>query len=332
MMLVVIVGFVFIGWYLLQNEQRVMPFYKVFEFFTGGFIGLISSDLSFSDAGLLMSVDSVERGIVVPELLFPFLISFIPLLYIYVKKYMLNLLILILLFFFYIVRSAFITILFFSEASKDYQVLLNLLDTIRYIPFYLIILYVVLNNSFLKSAYQKIKVKFDEVLSFDINILILLLMLNSVPRVIITFINPEILNTISNFILQISQNTFSLFGVETFVNNSTILVAENWIYLGHGCLGLGLLTMVIVLILATKSPIINKLSFIFLLFPVQIILNSLRVDLLIIYYHKHWDLTIQPMDMHDYSNVFIYSLGFGMFLLYYFWYQEVKFGQKSTIK
>ena len=92
------------------------------------------------------------------------------------------------------------------------------------------------------------------------------------------------------------------------------------------------MTMVIVLIAATKSPVINKLTFIIILLPVQIIFNSFRIDLLVIYYYNNWDLTIQSMDMHDYSNVFIYSLGFAMFLLYYFWYQEVKFGQKSTIK
>lgn len=330
-MLICIVGLVFFSWYQFQNSLIIRFIYELFELLAGQYVNLLSTDLMYQNSILMLNGIAINKEIIIPEFTFPFLMSLIPVLYIYVRKNFLNLVVFVAVLLYFIVRAALITILFFSETSKEYQVLLNILDTIRYIPFYLIALYIVFNNQFFMIYYLRIKDKFDDVIQFDINIVVILLIMNSLPRILITFTFPELLDFVTRLILNISENTFNLFGINTIVDNKTIIIAENWIYLGHGCLGLGLMTMVIVLIAATKSPIINKLTFIFFLLPVQIIFNSIRIDLLLIYYYNNWDLTIKPMDMHDYSNVLIYSLGFGMFLLYYFWYQELKIFRKSNI-
>lgn len=311
-------------WYTYNDSSIIQSIIFMFYYLTGVVVNLLSADIVYENSTLFIENSSISKTLIFSELIIPTIICLISVLFVYVRKFILNILVLFGIVFFLIVRAALITILFFSEASKEYQVLLNILDTIRYIPFYLIALYIVFNNQFFKIYYLRIKEKFNEVLQFDINIVIILLIMNSLPRILITFTYPEILDYVTIVILNISHFTLNLFGVETYINYKTIYIAENWIYLGHGCLGLGLMTMVIVLIAATKSPVINKLTFIIILLPVQIIFNSFRIDLLVIYYYNNWDLTIQSMDMHDYSNVFIYSLGFAMFLLYYFWYQEVK--------
>lgn len=323
--LIGIVCLISISWLMFQNGLIFNTILNYLESFTGQIVNLVSSDLTFKNSTLFLNEIPLNKKLVFPHLTIPLIFSLIPLLYIYVPKLVLNFIVLSSTIIYFIVRSAFVTILFYSEASKEFNVLLSILDTIRYLPFYLIALYIILNNEFLKSYYLNLKRKFDEVLQFDINVVIILLIFNSIPRIFITFAYPEILDSITVVILNLSHFTINLFGVDTYVNYKTIYLAENWIYLGHGCLGLGLLTMVIVLISATKSRLINKLTFIFLLLPVQLVFNSLRIDLLVIYYYNNWDLTIKPTDMHDYSNVFIYSLGFGMFLMYYFWYQDVKF-------
>lgn len=331
-LLICIVGLIFFCWQKYHNSALIQSMINLFEFSSGKLINYMGTDLIYQNSQLLSLNTATVKVLIIPELTFPFLISLFPLLYLYVRKYLLNFFVLISVVIYFIVRSAFITILFFAEKATDYQVLLNLLDSVRYIPFYLIIIYIIVNNPTLNSYYNKIKQRFDDILIFDINIVILLLILNSTPRILITLIYPELLDKLSHLILVISNFTFNTLGIETVVQSSTIHINENWIYLGHGCLGLGLLTMVIILIASTKTRILNKFIFISLLLPVQLILNSLRIDLLVIYYYYNWDLAIKPIDMHDYSNVFIYSLGFAMFLLYFFWFQDVKFGIKSTIK
>jgi len=315
---------IFYGWYGFQNYEFIASVSNIFNNSVGSIINLLGTDLRFQNSTLILNGLAIDKKLIVSGLTFPILFSLIPLLYLYVKKYFANFLIICLTTIYFISRAAFITILFYSDVNKNLHVLLSLLDTMEFIPFYLIVFYIIKNNSYIESYYLKLKKRADAVLQFDINIVIILLILSSLPRIIITFVYPEVLDAITVLILKISQTTFNLFGISTIIDFKTIYIANNGVYLGHGCLGIGLLTMILILISATKSRIENKLTFVALLLPLQLFFISIRIDLFLIYFYNNWNVYFHPMIMHDYSNLFIYALGFGMFLLYYFWYQDVK--------
>ena len=128
-------------WYTYNDSSIIQSIIFMFYYLTGVVVNLLSADIVYENSTLFIENSSISKTLIFSELIIPTIICLISVLFVYVRKFILNILVLFGIVFFLIVRSALITILFFSEASKEYQVLLSILDTIRYIPFYLIALY-----------------------------------------------------------------------------------------------------------------------------------------------------------------------------------------------
>jgi len=267
---------------------------------------------------------SITQKIVFPLYSFKVLLITLPLLLIVYKNVVSNFCFQIFVFLFFIFRSSFITLILLLHKNDIHAVLLVLLDNIRIFPYIILIIYIIRNSNLLQKTYSLINKRFELILSVSIIKLILILFIIApLPRVIITYLEVDILNWLSNFTLHISKIIMSIFNFQTKIIGNTISIDNYWIHLGHGCIGLGMITILYILIFSMKGIIINKIVYSIILFVVLTFFNALRINMLLLYFKLGWNHTISNANIHTYSNYFIYFIGFIVFIGYVFWFNEL---------
>jgi exosortase/archaeosortase family protein len=191
----------------------------------------------------------------------------------------------------------------------------------RSLLIYLLFVFKIRNNPTFLSFYRQINERMKSRLNYSIfTFLLVLIVLLPVSR----FFELIDLSWLTNTIIGISQAINSLMGYATQVYDRYIILGKNWVYLGDPCLGIGVLLIFSYLILSIKSRFINQVIYVFFGIIFMIIMNAVRVSYLLIHIYKtgYYDYETDP---HALSNYFFYSIVFILFLIYIYWFQDIKF-------
>ncbi|MDD3079958.1 MAG: hypothetical protein PHH37_12775 [Paludibacter sp.] len=228
-------------------------------------------------------------------------------------------------------RAAVIAFIKLPLAGTVHSILLSWLEPLIYFPMLVNVMFVVKNNKLLLTAYLYLTELFRNKINVSLaGIVLLLIVIPPLPRVIFYYIDIRILDEITSFILNGAMWLLGVFNYHAVVSDKFILLGRYWLSLEQPCLGLGVATIVILLILITKSKLKNKLIFVpfFLLF--FSFMNSVRLAFTLVYIKNTYEISglDKPM-IHNTITYFMYLVAFGLFLLYYFWFQDIDFSCKK---
>ncbi len=317
----------FIVWPFLLSTQIFIAFERIF-IDTVGFTTQLTGKLFEIDVKYKIETGQISHYNKYQNILFPFyslklFFSLLPLLLIVYERVFKNIWVVFTISFFFIIRSALIALVYLLFKNEKHIVLLVLLDNYRVLPFLFLIIYIKNNSVLLFDFYSIINNKFEDNSSFSIFKTILFLVIFSpLARVVLTYINVDVLNWITSLILNISKFNMSIFNYETQIVDSTIFIDNYYIHLGHGCIGLGLMSIIFILVICLKGSMLKKIIFTSLFIPFMLILNSLRINLLLIYYKYKWNTFILEDNMHSYSNYLIYTFVFFSFIFLVFYISD----------
>jgi exosortase/archaeosortase family protein len=124
---------------------------------------------------------------------------------------------------------------------------------------------------------------------------------------------------IVSFILLISKFFIGLTGKSAEVSGRFIHLENNWIDLEYPCIGLGVFTLVAVLIFATKGNFKFKMIYLSGFAFVYLIFNALRLAVLLIYINNTYhEIGLNKLELHDNATYFMYVVAFAGFMGYWF--------------
>ncbi len=284
-------------------------------------------------SGQLISSSQQVFSPVMPEsAYFYYFISFILLLAVPIRKLPSGILLVLSTGVFIVIRAALIT--YIRYQTEGHLILLSGLEPLIYFPFIVILWFVLTSNSFLAAFYQYLQKLFEPHLIISINkLVVLLLLLTPVPRIIMTYFNnASPMNALTKITLEISRFFLELLGYFPQIETKLISLNRFWIQLEHPCLGIGVFTIIAILICTTKSPFINKLLYIPLAFVAMTVINSIRLSLLLIYLQSGKDNMLDMLTLHDYATYFMYVVAFALFILYVYLIQDIKLSLAKKIK
>ena len=333
---------VFIGW---ESMSSTGLFVGVLDFLTNLIaksVILLSSALNvnveFNSTTQILSNGSVNQFIILPRgaYVYYFILCFLFLLVPF-NKYKTVLLLLLFNSAFLITRAIIINLIKLQIFPSIHNVLLVFIDPLIFIPLIVSLIFIFRENKLLRLLYDKINILFFPILNVSVSKLILLLViLTPLTRTVLSYINNyhAIMDNLVNYILRVSKYMISLFGYEATVHGKYIYLNQFWIRLENPCLGLGVFSIIIILILAIKSSMTNKAIYIPSFFIVYSFLNSVRLAVLLVYISnlKETNYLFNSVELHDKATYFMYGIAFFGFILYYYWFQDLKISKCSKDK
>lgn len=192
---------------------------------------------------------------------------------------------------------------------------------------FLLLIYKVELHPFLKS----IKTKINELLSHKVHLTfytIIFIVLSS--SLFIRFIDAYLFmgnflpdEFFTSLILYISNGILNLLGYDAYYVGKYLFLEKYWVMLGDACLGVGVMTVFIALMLIVKSKFLNKLIYLVLGLIVLFVMNGIRIAMLLLYLYINKGSYTLNMEVHDMSNYFFYLVVFFLFSGYLFWFQDV---------
>lgn len=188
------------------------------------------------------------------------------------------------------------------------------------------IAYTILRYSMLiHNLFSLVENKINEHLNISLILLIfLLLAVPSLTRVVITYLFPNFLKDLVYLILSGSNVILRVLGYNANISGKYIYLNDNWVGLEHTCLGLGVFTIVCIIVFSIKSGMMNKGIFIFLFFILYNLVNSFRLAMLLS--HLNQMLVIKKYDiqqLHSIVSLLMYLVAFLGIILFVFWFSEI---------
>jgi len=212
------------------------------------------------------------------------------------------------------------------------MILLLWIDPLIYIPMFLIILFVSNKNPIIRPLYNNICARFNPLLNVSFPILILLLLLvTPIPRIALNFLDRDIINGFTTMTLKISKIILSWFGYETVVATKFIFLGKFWLRLEQPCLGIGVVTIVWILICSVKGQWLNKSIFLTIFSLLFVFMNSIRLSALLIIIKNTCLTGLDKVKLHDNITYTMYLFAFVSFFVYYFWFQDIKWFFKGRM-
>ena len=331
MVFIVLILLLLGGWNHIVKTTFYNIFIENYSFVSGKLSVYLSQILSYPIAynpkqnTLIWVNNSIQQ--VIPGNLFLLIFSIMIILVTYSGNWFNNIVFLLLFTMFFLFRSSLINLMFLFFKGSKYAILVDILDTIRYLPVLFMFSYLIRKNSYFNTVNTYLNGLSSKNLIISLEkLLYILVLISSLPRIIITLLSDNILDIWASWTLLISRNILSLFDCHTTVISNVIRWGQNWILLGQGCLGIGMLSVIFIMIFSTRSKMQNKISFFFLAIPAYTLLNSLRIILLLFYFNKGWSNMLTAQEMHDNANILFYLIGFILFLIYFMWFQDIRLG------
>jgi len=271
-----------------------------------------------------LSLNDNVKSLVMPTEAYKFyVIGFILLLLVPIKEYKYSFLLLVSSLLFIALRAAFITII--QLIYPQDMILLLWIDPLIYIPMLVIILFVSNRNQIIKPLYDKICDLFSPLLYVSLPTLILVLLLvTPIPRVLLNYLDKGIIDGLTTVTLQISKIILGWFSCETVITSKFIFLGKFWLQLQQPCLGIGVATIVWIMICFTKSYWLNKLIFLIGFSLLFVIMNSIRLSVLLVIIKNSYLTGINKVELHDNITYFMYLFALLSFIVYYFWFQDTK--------
>ncbi len=146
----------------------------------------------------------------------------------------------------------------------------------------------------------------------------LLIVISPLPRVIFTYLHSDILPFIVNFILSVSKLFLGMLGRNAVIDGQLIYLESNWVDLEYPCIGIGVFTLVAVLIFSIRDKLSFKLIYLSAFALLYMIINGLRLGVLLLYIHNTYhEIGLDKLLLHNYATYFMYVMAFAGFALYW---------------
>ena len=226
----------------------------------------------------------------------------------------------------------------FTPASLS-SFLFTVIISLRYLTVYFVLKYKIGLHTVLTKYFDKIDVKVQS--TFHISFHKLLIIITLIPAIagffdwfLIADWNVFV-DAFSYLILWVSNAMLWLLGFgEAYIYDKYILLDNYWLYLGTNCLGVGLMVVFASLILAIRSPFVNRLVFIVLGFIILIGMNAARIVGILLYISQNKIPQHLIEDYHNMSNNLFYVITFIIIIFYInkFQYIELRFNKKLNEK
>lgn len=322
--LVVAIFVLMVGWNKISNSATYHSFNIAYSDFT---VKIITSIAAVSDHDIEYNAETqlLSSGTKFTKLRMPvesykyFVTGFILLLLVPIKHWISIMSAILFTLLFLALRAAIISYIFLFHYGTVHNVLLVWIDPVIFVPMLMLGLYIFQNAKFLSLIYKEVEKRFSEILNVSFStLLFLLIIIPPVPRVLLTYIHSDIMPGIVSFILSISQFFMLLIGKTSDVTGSLIICGRSCISLEYPCLGLGVFSLVSVLILAIKGNLKHKIVYLIAFAIVYILLNALRLSALLLYLHQtaKEDL-LDYVTLHDIVTYFMYIVAFAGFWVYW---------------
>jgi len=253
-----------------------------------------------------------------------YFIGFIMLTVVSVRQYRYLLLIIPAALLFVSLRAAVVTSIQFAFKNDIHQILLSFVDPLIYLPMLAMGLFILNNNPLIKPFYVKLRLKFNELLNVSLEMLMLLLILvTPLTRIIINYVDRGILDQLTTLTLRISQIILGWLNYTTVISANFMYLDKYGLRFEQPCMGLGVVTIVLILVSVVKGKWLNKFIFLTGFFIAFIIMNSLRLAGLLLLIKHFYSNGMDTVFLHDTITYAMYLFAFLSFLLYYFWFQDI---------
>jgi len=285
---------------------------------------LIGQHVTFEIRNFLLSFNGKFHPLTMPIAAYRFyFIGFILLLIVPFKEYKSSFLLIISSLLFIALRSAIISII--QLIYPQDMILLLWIDPLIYLPMFVIVLFVSKKNKIIKPLYDKTCTLFRPLLNVSFPALIFIFLLATpIPRVVLNYLDIGIIEGLTTMTLEISKVMLKWFGYETVLIANFLFLGKFWLQLEQPCLGIGVVTIVWIMVCFTNSYWLNKSLFLIVFSLLFVIMNSIRLSVLLLIIKQTYLTGINKVELHDNITYFTYLFAFISLLIYYFWFQDIK--------
>lgn len=315
----------FVGWDKIVKTETYHSFNTVYNDFTVKIVQNIGSIFDKkieyqTDTKILTSAGKTTKLIMPFDAYKYFFVGLVLLGLVPIKQWKCSLNAVLFVLLFVALRASAITYILLVYKNMLPNVLLVWIDPTIFIAMLVLGLYIVQHNNMLNKIYKTLNLRFLEILSTSLStLLILLILLPPLPRVLFTYIHSDIMPGIVSFILFFSKLFLGWMGKTVEVSGRIISFENNWIDLEYPCIGLGVFTLVAILIFAIKGNFKIKMIYLSGFVFVYLILNALRLSVLLLYINKTYhEIGLNKLELHDNATYFMYVVAFAGFMGYWF--------------
>lgn len=315
----------FVGWDKVLNSEAYQSFTEIYNNFTAkiatNFGSVLGIEIKYYAESSLISTDSHSTKLMMPVDGYKyFLIGFSFLVLVPLRNWNSTISIFIFILLFLALRAGFVTFMLLIYKNTIHNIILLWVDPTIFIAMLILGVYIVKHNLLLSHIYLNIEQQLSESLTISLsNLLFLLIVIPPLPRVIFTYIHSDIMPGIVSFILYISKFFIELTGKTAEVSGRFIHLDNNWIDLEYPCIGLGVFTLVAVLIFAIRGNFTKKILYLSNFAFIYLLLNALRLSVLLMYINKTYnEIGLNKVELHDNATYFMYVVAFAGFMGYWF--------------
>jgi exosortase/archaeosortase family protein len=314
----------FIGWNKIIRTETFHAFNTVYNEFT---VKIIQNIGSISDKNIeyhpilhTLTTDGKLTKLIMPIDAYKyFLAGFVLLGLVPIKQWKSSLNAIVFVLLFVALRAAIISYILLVYKNMLPNVMLVWLDPTIFIPMLVLSLYIVQHNNILNKLYNALNLRFSEILSISLStLLLLLIIIPPLPRVLFTYIHSDFMPGIVSFILYFSKLFLGLMGKTAEVSGRLIYLDSNWVDLEYPCIGIGVFTLVAVLIFSIRDKFSFKLIYLSAFAVIYMVINGLRLGVLLLYIHNTYhQIGLDKLLLHNYATYFMYVVAFAGFALYW---------------
>lgn len=314
-----------VGWNKITKTTSYHSFYVAYNDFTAKIVtnigGVFYNEIKYKTETKLLIANTKSTKLIVPINAYKyFFAGFILLALVPLKHWKSSVSIIIFVFLFVALRTALISYIMLIYRGTLHIILLLWLEPIIIISMLVLTLYIIQHNDLLKRIFSELENRFTVVLTTSLTkLLFFLIIIPPLPRVIFTYIHSDLMPGIVSFILFFSKLFIFLMGKTAIVSGRIISLESNWVDLEYPCIGLGVYSIVAILILAIKGKIKNKIIYLTVFAFIYLVLNALRLSVLLVYINKTFhEIGLNKLELHNNATYFMYLVAFGGFLGYNF--------------
>lgn len=341
-MLFVAVFVLFFCWNKIIKTDTFQTFNVVYDNFTvkvvKSFGTVLDKDIEYNEVTKIFTSDGKTSKLIMPVEAYKYYFTgFLLFLFVPLKfwKSSINLVLFVILFI--ALRAATISFISLIYKNTVHYVLLVWLDPTIFIAMLVLGLYIVKQNCLLNQFYTTLSMRFSEILMISLSkLLFLLILIPPLPRVLLTYIHSDIMPGIVSVILCFSKLFLGWMGKTAEVSGRFLMLENNWIDLEYPCVGLGVFTLIAILVFAIRGKMLNKVIFLFFFALAYVLLNALRLSVLLLYINNTYhQIGLNKVELHDKATYFMYLVAFVFFALYVFWFYDMnilKFKEHNSDK
>lgn len=314
----------FVGWDYVADTEL----YRLFNVFYNGFVARIvintgaifGFSISFdSNLNLLTFGNAVSRLVMPLESYKYLLTACLMIVFQNFKAWKSYTSVFVFVFLFVAIRGALISYIMLVYKGIIHSTLLVWLDPAIFIALYVLVFQFIHINDILRKLYLQLEKRFSEMLNISFaKLILLLIVIPPLPRVVFTYLHSDILPIIVNFILSVSKFFLGVLGRNAVIDGQLIYLDNNWVDLEYPCIGIGVFTLVAVLIFSIRDKFSFKLIYLSAFAVIYMVINGLRLGVLLLYIHNTYhQIGLDKLLLHNYATYFMYVVAFAGFALYW---------------